>query len=259
MKYKVLVVDDELEAQKRLLLHLGRFSQLQLLEADSNGKEALKTIRSESPEIVFLDVEMPEMSGVDVLAQCSPPYPYIIFVTAYNQYAVDAFEQNAIDYILKPYTFERVQKALDKAIDMIEKDRLVNIHENFKELLFALSRNDERNTDSVFINRIAVKSVGVTTFIPVDEVVYIESADQYVEVYTQTKKFTVRESMDKLEKSLNPNTFFRTHRSFIVNLDCVSAIETVDKHLSLAILTNGKKVKISANRKQEFKEKMNFE
>ncbi len=258
MKYTVLVVDDELEAQKRLLLHLGRLDGLQLLEADTNGKEALETIRLKSPDIVFLDVEMPEMNGIDVLANCNPPYPYIIFVTAYNQYAVEAFEQNAVDYILKPYTFERIQKALDRAIEMIQKDRLASINENFKELLFSLSRNNKGNTNAIFINRIAVKSIGETTFIPVEDVIHIEAADQYVEVCTNKKKYTVRESMDKLEKSLDPKSFFRTHRSFIVNLDCVSAIETVDKHISLVKLNNGNKVKLSNNRKQDFKAKMNF-
>ncbi|MEM9078441.1 MAG: LytTR family DNA-binding domain-containing protein [Bacteroidota bacterium] len=258
MRYKVLVVDDELEAQKRLLLHLRGFDKLQLLEPNSDGKEALKTIKSESPDIVFLDVEMPEMNGIDVLSHCSPPYPFIIFVTAYNQYAVEAFEQNAVDYILKPYTFERVQKAVNRAINVMEKDRLASISENLKELLFTVSQTNKHDFNVVYINRIAVKSIGMTTFIPVDEVVYIEAADQYIEVYTETKKYTVRESMDKLEKSLNPNSFFRTHRSFIVNLNCVLAMETIDKHVSLIKLNNGKKVKIVNNRKQEFKTKMNF-
>ncbi|MEM1259638.1 MAG: LytTR family DNA-binding domain-containing protein [Bacteroidota bacterium] len=258
MKFKVLVVDDELEAQKRLLLHLQKFEKLKLLEAKGNGKEALKAIKNQSPDIVFLDVEMPEVSGIDVLASCEPPYPYIIFVTAYNQYAVEAFEQNAIDYILKPYTFERIEIALNRAVSMIEKDRLSKINENFKDLLFSLSNNSTPDSDSEYIKRIAVKSVGQTTFVPVDEIIFIEAADQYVEVQTENKKYTVRESMDKLEKSLNPMLFFRTHRSAMVNLDYVTALENVDKHLSLVVLNHGKRVKIANTRKQAFKEKMNF-
>ncbi|UJH67806.1 LytR/AlgR family response regulator transcription factor [Allomuricauda sp. SCSIO 65647] len=258
MKFKTLVVDDELEAQKRLLFHLGKFEELELLGANQNGKEALETINSKSPDIVFLDVEMPEMNGIDVLANCRPPFPYIIFVTAYNQYAVEAFEQNAVDYILKPYTFERIQRALNKATTLIEKDRLASINENFKDLLFTLSKSNVTNLNTEFIKRIAVKSIGHTTFIPVDDIIYIEAADQYVEVHTEKKKFTVRESMDKLERTLDPRFFFRTHRSSIVNLESVMAIENVDKHISLVILNNKKKVKIANNRKQDFKEKMNF-
>ncbi|MEM7486867.1 MAG: LytTR family DNA-binding domain-containing protein [Bacteroidota bacterium] len=256
MKFKVLVVDDELEAQKRLLHHLRKFSNLELLKADQNGQEALNTIRTQSPTIVFMDVEMPEMSGIDVLANCERPYPYIIFVTAYNQYAIEAFEQNAVDYILKPYTFERIELALNRATTLIEKDRLANINENFKDLLFSLSKNMVPDSDSEYIKRIAVKSIGQTIFIPVDEIIFIEAADQYVEVYTEKKRYTVRESMDKLEKSLDPQFFFRTHRSSIVNLECVIALENIDKHISLVLLNNNRKVKITNNRKQAFKDKM---
>lgn len=258
MKFKTLVVDDELDAQKRLLLHLSKFEKLQVLEAKSNGQEALETIRSVAPDIIFLDVEMPVMSGIDVLANCEEPYPYIIFVTAYNQYAVEAFEQNAVDYVLKPYTFERIQRALNKAIDMIEKDRLANINENFKDLLFSLSAQGPISSEMEFVKRIAVKSIGHTRFIPVEDIIYIEAADQYVEVHTAEKKFTVRESMDKLERTLDPKYFFRTHRSYLVNLESVRALENVDKHVSLVLLSNGKKVKITGNRKPDFKEKMNF-
>lgn len=258
MKFKTLIVDDELEAQKRLLLHLGKFESLQLIGADQNGKAALKSIKRESPDIVFLDVEMPEMSGIEVLAHCDPPFPYIVFVTAYSQYAVEAFEQNAVDYVLKPYTFERIEQAVERAVEIIKKDRLSSVNENFKDLLFALNRNTGPLADRDYIKRIAVKSIGKTIFIPVEDIVFIEAADQYIEVYTEKNKFTVRESMDALERNLDPALFFRTHRSFIVSLDHVSALENVDKHISIVILKNGKRLKIANNRKQEFKSRMGF-
>lgn len=258
MKLRTLVVEDELEARNRLMLYLDKFPELHLLKASQNGKEALDTIRDEAPDIVFLDVEMPEMNGIDVLAHCEPPFPYIIFVTAYSQYAVEAFEQNAVDYILKPYTFERVEKALVRAIDMIKKDRLTNLDGNFQDLLLSLSGSTSVTPDSEYIKRIAVKSIGHTVFIPVETVLLIEAADQYVEVHTDKKKFVVRESMDSLESKLDPNLFFRTHRSAMVSLDQVRGLETVDKHSSLVLLQDGRKVKISNNRKKEFKEKMRF-
>ncbi len=258
MKFKTLVVDDELEAQKRLLLHLGRFESLQLIGADQNGNEALKTIKEEAPDIVFLDVEMPEMNGIDVLANCEPPFPYIIFVTAYNQYAVQAFEQNAVDYVLKPYTLERIEQAVDRAIEIIKKDRLASMNENFKDLLFALNKGTGTSMLGDYIKRIAVKSIGRTTFIPVDDIIFIEAADQYIDVYTEKKKFTVRESMDALERNLDPSLFFRTHRSYMVSLEHVSALENVDKHISVVVLKNGKRLKIANNRKQEFKSRMGF-
>lgn len=256
MKFKVLIVDDELEAQKRLLLHLGKFDDIQLLDTCQNGKEALLAIKKERPDIVFMDIEMPEMNGIEVLANCPPPYPYFIFITAYDQYAVEAFEQNAVDYVLKPYTHERIAQALNRAIGMIEKDRLAEITENLKDLVFSFSRGTDTRHDKEYIRRIAVKSIGHTTFLDVDDIILIEAADQYVEVSTTGKKYTVRESMDKLERTLDPNAFFRTHRSYIVRLDQVVALEQVDKHISLVTLKNNQKVKISNTRKPDFKRRM---
>ncbi|MEO1485996.1 MAG: LytTR family DNA-binding domain-containing protein [Bacteroidota bacterium] len=257
-KFKTLVVDDEIEAQKRLELHLKKFEDLELLPSCSNGKEALQRIGESQPDIVFLDVEMPEMNGLEVLKHGTPPFPYIIFVTAYNQYAVEAFAQNAVDYILKPYTFERIQVSVERAVDAIQKDRLSQLNEQLKDLLFSLSARSPNESSKNYVERIAVKSIGQTTFIPVVEIIRIEAADQYVEVHTSTKKHMVRESMDKLERLLNPSTFFRTHRSHIVNLKHVVALETLDKHLSLTVLDNGTKVKITNRRKSDFKERMGF-
>ncbi|MEL6974900.1 MAG: LytTR family DNA-binding domain-containing protein [Bacteroidota bacterium] len=257
-RLKTLVVDDELEAQKRLELHLGKFETLELLPSCQNGKEALDSIQQNNPDIVFLDVEMPEMNGLEVLKHCTPPFPYIIFVTAYNQYAVEAFAQNAVDYILKPYTFERINISVERAIDAIEKDRLSQLNEQLKDLLFSLSEKSQKKSIKNYVERIAVKSIGQTTFIPVGEIIHIEAADQYVEVHTRKKKHMVRESMDKLESILNPSTFFRTHRSHIVSLKHVTALQTVDKHLSLTVLDTGVKVKITNSRKADFKARMGF-
>ncbi|MEM8762964.1 MAG: LytTR family DNA-binding domain-containing protein [Bacteroidota bacterium] len=257
-RFKTLVVDDELEAQKRLQLYLGKFEALELLPSCQNGKEALDIIREATPDIVFLDVEMPEMNGLEVLKHCTPPFPYIIFVTAYNQYAVEAFAQNAVDYILKPYTFERITISVERAIDAIEKDRLSLLNEQLKDLLFSLSDKSQMRPTKNYVQRIAVKSIGQTTFVPVAEIIHIEAADQYVEVHTSKKKHMVRESMDKLESILNPSTFFRTHRSHIVNLKHVVALETVDKHLSLTVLDTGIKVKITNTRKADFRARMGF-
>lgn len=256
MKFKILLVDDELEAQKRLLLHLSKFKEVQLLDTCQNGKEALLAINEERPDIVFIDIEMPEMSGIEVLANCPEPYPYFIFVTAYDQYAVEAFQQNAVDYILKPYTHERIAQALHRAIGMIEKDRLAEITENLKDLVFSFSHINDVSPGKEYIRRIAVKSIGRTTFIDVDDIILIEAADQYVEVSTSVKKYTVRESMDKLERILDPNAFFRTHRSYMVRLDQVIALVNVDKHISLVVLKNNQKIKISNNRKPDFKQRM---
>ena len=136
--------------------------------------------------------------------------------------------------------------------------RLANINENFRDPLSTLSKNTIAHSHTEYIKRVLVKSIGQNTFIPVDDIIYIEAADQYVEVHTEKKKYTVRESIDKLERNLDPRFFFRTHWSCIINLECALAQENVDKHISLVVLTNNRKVKMANNRKQDFKVKMNF-
>ncbi|MCL6264856.1 LytR/AlgR family response regulator transcription factor [Flagellimonas myxillae] len=256
MKYKVLIVDDELEALNRLRLHVDKFSSLEFIGACQNGNQALGQIKVTNPDIVLIDIEMPGMNGVEVLQNCIEPFPYFIFVTAYSQYAIEAFEQNAIDYILKPYSSERIESALKKAIDRLEKDYLIKITDNLKNLLYALSNKTKAVEKEEFIKRIAVKSIGKTAFINVDDIIAIEAADQYVEIETINKKYTVRESMDQLDNSLDPNVFFRVHRSFIVNNHHVLGMENYDKNISMVVLRNHRKIKISNSRKPDFKKWM---
>ncbi|MEM9648154.1 MAG: LytTR family DNA-binding domain-containing protein [Bacteroidota bacterium] len=256
MRYKVLIVDDEQEARNRLRLHLENFSVLQSIDSCKDGKQALAKIKELNPDIVFIDIEMPGMNGIEVLRNCGKPYPYFIFVTAYNQYAIEAFEQNAIDYILKPYAGERIVTALKKAVERLDKDRLAKTADDYRNLLLSFSDSLESSKNKEFVKRIAVKSVGKTSFINVDDIVSIEAADQYVEVETSTKKHTVRESMDHLEAILDPKKFFRVHRSFIINIDGVVGIENYDKNSSVVILQNHRKIRVSNSRKSDFKKWM---
>ncbi|MEL6561576.1 MAG: LytTR family DNA-binding domain-containing protein [Bacteroidota bacterium] len=253
MIYKTLIVDDEQEALNRLSFHLKDFGELEIIDRCSNGKEALKSITNNKPDIVLIDIEMPEMSGIEVLRKVKDVFPYFIFVTAYSHYAIEAFEQHAIDYILKPYSKERIKQAVHRAIAMIQRDQLA---ENAKNYHRFLSEHLTSSPEPTYIKRIAVKSLKNTVFIDVNEVLYIEAANQYVNVFTAAKTFVVRESMDKLEQTLDPGSFFRTHRSYIVNLNQIEAIENVDKHISNAVLKNGQKIKVSNNRKSKLNSSM---
>ncbi len=253
MKYKTLIIDDEQEALNRLIFHLNDFDELEIIGQCSNGKEALKSIDKDKPDIVLIDIEMPEMNGIEVLRNIKHAFPYFIFVTAYSHYAIEAFEQHAIDYILKPYSKERIKKALNRAISMIQRDELAQNAKNYHRFL---SQNITPITKPTYIKRIAAKSLKNIVFIDVNEIIYIEAANQYVHVITKAKTFVVRESMDKLEQTLDPNSFFRTHRAYIVNLNHIEAIENIDKHLSNAILKNGKRIKISNSRKSDLNASM---
>ncbi len=253
MKYQTLLVDDEQEALNRLQFHLSDFDQLEIIGQCTNGKEALNSIEKNKPDIVLIDIEMPEMNGIEVLRNIKNIFPYFIFVTAYSHYAIEAFEQHAIDYILKPYAKERINQALNRAISMIQRDQLAQNAENYQRFLVAHNLSSPK---PAYIKRIAVKSLRNTKFIDVNEIHYIEAANQYVNVFTEEKTFLVRESMDKLEQTLDPSSFFRTHRGYIVNLNCIEAIENVDKHLSHAILKNGTSIKVSNSRKANLNKSM---
>ncbi len=253
MKYKTLLIDDEQEALNRLKFHLKDFDELEIIGQCNNGKEALNNITKNKPDIVLIDIEMPEMNGIEVLRNIKQVFPYFIFVTAYSHYAIEAFEQHAIDYILKPYSKERIKQALNRAISMIQRDQLAQNAKNYHRFL---SENVTSFSKPTYIKRIAAKSLKNTVFIDVQEIVYIEAANQYVNVFTTAKTFVVRESMDRLEQTLDPGSFFRTHRAYIVNLNHIEAIENVDKHLSNVILKNGKKIKISNSRKSKLNTSM---
>jgi len=253
MKFKTLIVDDEQEALNRLKLHVKKYGELELIGSCSNGKEAVNSIVQNKPDIVLIDIEMPEVNGIEVLRRIKGEHPYFIFVTAYGHYAIQAFEEHAIDYILKPYSEERLNQALKRAISMVQRDQSAKNSENYQRFL---AEHMTPNSHRGYIKRISIKSLRKTKFIDVNEIIYIEAADQYVNVITKTKTSVVRESMDKLEQSLDPSVFFRTHRAYIVNLNQVEAIENIDKHQSSAILKNGKKIKLSNSRKSNFKKSM---
>ncbi len=257
MKYSTVIVDDEAEARTLLSLYVSKNPQLRLSGSCKNGKEALTVIRNERPDIVFMDINMPEMSGLQVLERCKDVPTYFILVTAYDQYALTAFEKNAIDYVLKPYTEERIFDAVAKAITILQKDQLAEMGLRYEQLLAAFAQETKEKETKNYLQRIAVKSIGKTLFVDVHEVFYILAADQYVEVITLDKKYTVRESMDYLEEVLDPRLFFRTQRSVIVNMTQVKGMEVVDKNSSLVLLKNNVKVKLSNLRKTAFRKAMN--
>ena len=259
MKYKTIIVDDEEDARKLLELYVRKSPNIDLLSVCKNGNEALEAIQTYQPSIVFLDIQMPEVNGIQVAEQCPHPQPYFVFVTAFDQYAVDAFERNAIDYILKPYSQNRIEVAIEKAISSLERDDLANRAKQLSDLIAAINKGDLVTPNTSYLERIAIKGIGKTEFINIDDVIHISAADQYVEVFTSNHKHIVRESMDRLEQLLDPAVFFRTHRSHIVRLSKVKSTEVLDKNNSAIRLENGMLVKLSNSRKQTFKEIMNIQ
>jgi two-component system LytT family response regulator len=220
MPLTVLIVDDEPLAREGLRMLLADDPEIAAVQEAKNGREAVQQIREGRPDLVFLDVQMPEMDGFSVIHDIGPEQmPAVVFVTAHDQYAIRAFEINAIDYLLKPVTEERFLQSLDRA-----KARLRSEPDQKNQILSLL---ETIACPTRYLNRIAVQSAGKTSFLYVEEVDWIRAAENYVELHVAQASHLVHVAMNTLEKSLDPETFLRIHRSLIVNLRRIKQIQPV--------------------------------
>lgn len=218
MGFRVLIVDDEPLAVEGLRLLLRQDSDVAAIVEASTGAEAVDRIRSTAPDIAFLDVQMPEMDGFDVVnAIGAENMPAVVFATAHDRHALRAFDANAVDYLLKPIHHDRFRAALKRAKSRVRADR-----EDSQRRIVSLLQSIEKSTQR--LRRIAVKSAGRTTFVSVDDIDWIGAADNYVELHCRGELSLIRCSMGDIESALDPNDFVRIHRSAIVNVNRVKEV-----------------------------------
>jgi len=216
---RALVVDDEPLARERIRMLLEDESDIELIGECRDGAEAVRAIDEEGPDLVFLDVQMPEVDGFEVLEVIGPGRaPVVVFVTAYDEYAIRAFDVHALDYLLKPFDGERFRQAIGRARASIRAKADVD-REKLAALLGDL--RDERR----YLERIVVKTAGRVVFLAVDEIDWIGGAGNYVELHAGERKHLVRDTMKAIESKLDPDKFVRVHRSHIVNMDRVKSME----------------------------------
>lgn len=235
---KVLIVDDEDLARKKIRRFLeDRNAGYEILEAE-NGLQALDIIETQKPQIVFLDIEMPEMNGMDLISALSNPSFHLIFQTAYSEYAVTAFEKNAIDYILKPFTQERFNQALDKCIKKSSAQLATDLG-NLKDSL--VKKN-------VFLNKIVVKRGTKNTLINIEDVIYFRSENHYTYICTESFEYIHNEPLKDLAPKLDPEVFRQVHRNAILNMKRIR--EVIEGDNMSAVMSNGQKLQVSrSNRK----------
>lgn len=245
-KIRTVVVDDEPPARRNLRALLNGIPDIELVKECGNGRDAVNSIRTLEPDLVFLDIQMPEIDGFQVLEELTgQPMPVIVFVTAYDQYALKAFEVSAIDYLLKPFDDARFQKALAQARRQIEQQDASEL--GLKLLQLMGSRDPQSGTRS-YISRFLVKKAASVLFVRADEIDWIEAYDNYVRLHAGGKTHLLRQTMNELEAALDPNQFARIHRSTIVNLDRVKEMQPhFNEHL--VILLDGTELKMSRTRK----------
>jgi two-component system LytT family response regulator len=245
---RTIIIEDEILARNLLKSYLAFNPKIEIIAECENGFEGLKAINELKPDLVFLDVQMPKLTGFEML-ELLEFKPEIIFTTAYNQFAIKAFEQNAVDYLLKPFPKDRLLKAVDRAIERIKGDRQDELP------IDKLTEIPESDT----IERIVVKDKNKIHIIPVEQIRYIESLDDYVMVYTKEKRYVKQKTMKYFEEHLNTKEFVRIHRSYIVRVEEIAEIQQYEKEAHIVILKNDHaKLKVSKTGYKNLKEVLSF-
>jgi two-component system LytT family response regulator len=257
---RVLIVDDELLARQRLEDLLGREEGVEVVGTAENGEEAVQSIRDLRPDLVFLDVQMPGKTGLDVVREVGPTaMPLTIFVTAYDQYALKAFDLAAVDYLVKPFDDERFEQAFRRARRMAELETVGRLS---SQLLAVLQGAPPAGSQapaaraSPYLERIAVDMRGQVRVVPVQQILYITASGPYVEIHTSEKRYIIRERMQTLEERLDPDRFFRIHRSAIVRLDLVETLHRAQGGDYAVQLKGGARLKVSRSRIEELERRI---
>jgi two-component system LytT family response regulator len=240
LKIRALIVDDEPLARRRLRKLLARDADVESVGDCANGYEAIAAINERVPHLVFLDVQMPELDGFDVLAQLEAErIPLVIFVTAYDQYALRAFEVSAVDYLLKPFDRKRFEKALQRAKARLMTERGDELNQRTLALL------EEIKARSSHLERLLVKAGGRAFFLKTEEINWIEAEGKYVRLHVGRESYLLREAMGTLEARLDPQRFLRIHRSSIVNIDCIRELQSWFHNEYRVILCDGTQLILS--------------
>lgn len=241
-KISTLIVDDEPLGRERIRALLSADAEIEVIGECADGRRAIAAIEDGKPDLVFLDVQMPEVDGFGVLdAIYSERMPAIIFVTAYDRYAVKAFEVHALDYLLKSFDRERFHAALQRAKEEIRRSKGGALNERLAGLLEDLQARKDRPT------RLAIKSAGRIVFLRVEEIDWVEAADNYVRVHSGREAHLIRETLHSLEQRLDPAKFLRIHRSSLVNLDRIRELQPIFHGDYVVKLTDGTELTLSRN------------
>jgi two-component system LytT family response regulator len=230
---KVIIIDDEPLAQSIVAEYLQAYTQFQVIQTCNDGFEGVKAIAQHKPDLIFLDIQMPKINGFEMLELIDQP-PAVIFTTAFDEYAIKAFDSHAIDYLLKPFSKDRFDKAITKWLQ--QNEQLQSKAQPWANA--QISQPEERN-------RIVVKEGSNIKIVPVHDILYIEAYDDYVKIFTTKEMFLKKKTMSFYEQSLNPSQFVRVHRSYIIALSQLTKIEPLEKDTYIGLLKNGTKIPLS--------------
>lgn len=231
---RILIADDEREARELLWYYLSDLQNETQLAECADGKSTLEALHNFKPDILFLDIKMPELNGMEVLQhKDATALPAVIFTTAYDEYALPAFDLEAVDYLLKPFEKDRFDRALKRALDYVEFTK--------------------KKKAGNYLTQLAGKLGSRTDLIPVSEILYFQAEGSYVQIVTVSRTYLLTQPIYELESSLDPLQFARVHRSVIVNISCIKSIQSLLNGDHKLVLANGKKIRASRTYKEKIK------
>jgi two-component system LytT family response regulator len=234
MTIRAVIVDDEPLARQRIRTLLVEAEGVEVVAECANGREAIQAIEASPPDLLFLDIQMPEVDGFDVLRAIGVGHvPVVIFVTAYDQFALRAFEAHALDYLLKPFDDERFEAALQRARERIRQQQGGDLDRRLRSLL------QEVRGDRGYLRRLVVPTGPRSVFVPTEEIDWIEAERNYIRLHVGGRTHLLRENLSRIESALDPAAFCRIHRSTIVNVDRIQAVESLFGGEYLVVLHDG--------------------
>lgn len=254
-RIRAMVVDDERIACEGVKLLLSKDPDIKVVDTCTIGVDAIGRIRMYRPDLLFLDIQMPRVTGFDVLEALPPDErPITIFVTAYDQYALKAFEVNAIDYLLKPFDDARFYQTLEKAKLYYRQARSLELSEKLQSLIDHIHLSPPSvQQPPRYLTRLAIKNAGEIIFLKVKDIDWIEADDYYVSIQAGGKRYLQRETLNNLEKQLDPEQFIRVHRCTIVNIDRIKSVQPHFNNEYVVVTQQGKRFRISRSRKEALK------
>jgi len=257
-KIRALIADDEPVARDGIRILLEDHPEIEVVGECADGREVAHAIQQLQPDLVFLDIQMPEMDGFSVIAEVGPEeMPVVIFVTAYDEYALRAFDVAAIDYLLKPIDDERFGRAVSRAKTQIRQGEFGKLSRRLIELLERTGQRDPASPPAgTYLQRVMLKTGGRVTFLKVDDIDWIEAEGDYVKLHVGSDHHLIRDTMKNLDEQLDPTRFVRIHRSIIVNLDRIKELHPYFHGDYMVVLKDGTELKLSRGRRRTLEERL---
>jgi len=251
---RAIIADDEPLAREGIKLRLKKEKDIQVIGEYGSGRMVLSAIKLKRPDLVFLDIQMPSLNGFEVLKRLSPSQcPFVIFITAFDKHAIEAFRFHALDYLLKPIDDKLFHQALERARSQIRQSQDTKFAQRVQSLLSSTNvsyQQEQIREQPEWLTRIAIKSKKKIYFISVKDVQWIEAAGDYLYLHKQSEKHLIRETLVSLESKLSPEQFFRIHKSTLVNINQIKELQPSDHGDSWVILFDGTRLKVTRSRKR---------